>query len=342
MRMLIAAALAAAAGLANPALAFDCAKATTTVEKDICASPELKAADDAMSAAYAAALPRLAKAQQAQLKSNQRAWLKQRNDNCSYGEPAERSQCLLDKTRERTAFLTGKPETGPGFARTLVPHVVSRAQSKTKCRAEMAVSKFGDAAPRSGEALFDMRMDRLLAGLEADNGERTVEPDFEYDCEYEGGSNLTYGSPDLIAAHVSYYVYAGGAHGNGNTVGIIVDLKNAREPAYKDVFPAAATAKLVASCAEAIRADKMTRFADPTDPESEATVKAQVDEDMKTYAGTIAEGVQDFSNWLVYDDRAEVYFAPYAIGSYAEGDYTCALPKALLQKAAGPKGWLVP
>jgi uncharacterized protein YecT (DUF1311 family) len=343
MRPIAAAlALACAFALHGPSSAFDCAKAATDIERDICASPELKAADDAMSAAYAAALPRLARDQQAQLKSNQRAWLKQRDDYCGYGEPADRTKCLLDKTRERMAFLTGQPETGPGLARTLVPHVLSRPQSKTRCRAEMAVSKFGDAAPGSGEALFDKRMDTLLAGLESDNGTRTAEPGYEYDCEYEGGSTLTYGSPDLIAAHVSYYVYAGGAHGNGNTVGVIVDLKNAREPAYKDIFPAAATARLVAVCAEAIRQEKMARFADPSDPQSEATVTAQVDEDMTTYADTIAEGVQDFANWLVYDDRAEVYFGPYAIGSYAEGEYTCALPKALLQTAAGPNGWLVP
>lgn len=334
--------LAAAVGLCSQAAAFDCAKASTDVEKDICASPELKAADDEMSAAYVAALPRLPKDQQAQLKSNQRAWLKQRSDSCGYGEPPERTTCLLDKTRERTAFLTGKPETGPGLTRTLVPYVVSRPQSKTKCTAEMAVSLFGDPAPASGEALFDKAMKDLLASLESENGERTVEPDFEYDCVYEGGSNLTYGSPDLIAAHVSYYVYSGGAHGNGNTVGFIVDLKNARVPSFKDVFPASGTAALVAACTEALRSEKMTRFADQSDPGSDPTVKAQVDEDMKTYADTIAEGVQDFTNWLVYDDRAEVYFAPYAIGSYAEGDYTCALPKSLLQSAAGPRGWLVP
>ncbi len=81
---------------------------------------------------------------------------------------------------------------------------------------------------------------------------------------------------------------------------------------------------------------------DPSDPSSAAATKAQVEEDLKTYAETIADSVQDFSNWLVYADRAEVYFAPYALGSYAEGEYTCALSKALLQQAAGAKGWLVP
>ena len=81
MRLTVLFAIACLTGLASEAAAFDCAKARTDTEKDICASPELKAADDAMSAAYAAALPRLAPPQQALLKSNQRAWLKQLADS---------------------------------------------------------------------------------------------------------------------------------------------------------------------------------------------------------------------------------------------------------------------
>lgn len=40
--------------LATPALAFDCAKATTDVEKAICADPQLKTLDDQLADAYAA------------------------------------------------------------------------------------------------------------------------------------------------------------------------------------------------------------------------------------------------------------------------------------------------
>ncbi|MCC6917924.1 MAG: DUF1311 domain-containing protein [Alphaproteobacteria bacterium] len=339
----LAAALAAGVSFCHPAAAFDCAEASTDTEKDICASPELKAADDEMSAAYAATLPRLATPQQALLKSNQRAWLKQRAEHCGYDDEASsRTQCLLDKTRRRASFLSGSAETGPGLTQAMTPFVVSRPQSKTECRAEMAVNIFGAPATRAGEKLFDKLIGEHLDAIESESGARTVEPGAEYDCEYEGGAALTYGSPDLIAANVSTYVYGGGAHGNTNTVAFLVDLKNGRVPAYKDHFDDAGTSKLVEACSAALRAEKIKRLADPDDPNSEATVKEQVDEDMKTYADTIAESIQDLSNWLVYGDRAEIYFAPYAIGSYAEGEYTCALPKALLQQAAGAKAWLIP
>ena len=93
------------------------------------------------------------------------------------------------------------------------------------------------------------------------------------------------------------------------------------------------------ACAEGIKAQKLSRFAESG---TEAEVKKLVADDMVNYADAIAQGVGDLTNWLVYDDRAEVYFAPYALGSYAEGEYQCTLPKADLEKAAGSKGWIVP
>ena len=44
---------------AGPADAFDCARASTAMERAICADPTLKATDDAMSAAYSSLRQRL-------------------------------------------------------------------------------------------------------------------------------------------------------------------------------------------------------------------------------------------------------------------------------------------
>ncbi len=56
------------------AASFDCAKATTLVEKAICADPQLSDRDDALMAAYQHALVEASDANR--IKAEQRSWLK--------------------------------------------------------------------------------------------------------------------------------------------------------------------------------------------------------------------------------------------------------------------------
>lgn len=330
---LTAAALCVAAlGLTSEAAAFDCAKAATRAEKAICADPAIKAADDAMAAAYTAMMKSLTGEQAKTAKDNQRAWLKRRDENCGYLEDAaEFGKCLLDDTVSRTAFLTGAAESGPGLGYALTPYFVARAASKKDCAAEVAVYKFGGAGGAGGKA-YDAWVSGLVTGFAKDFGARDPEMGSDFSCEYAAGATISYAAPDLISSTIGYYVYGGGAHGNSDSASITIDLKAGKALAFQDVFPASAKAALVEACTAAIRAEKLVRIPDLADG---------LDEEMKGYAETIAEGVGNFERWAVYADRAEVTFAPYAVGSYAEGSYECALPNALLQSAAGSKGWIV-
>lgn len=343
-RILATASAALAAGLvfAPSAFAFDCAKAATPVEKAICDDPALKAADDAMGAAYADVARRVSAEQKPMLKGNQLAWLKRRDEMCMWQDGPARTECLLNETNQRADFLRAKPASGPGLRTAMTPWFYSRAQTKTECSAEVAVYKFGDAAKGEGEKGFDAWVKATLEGMETENGERVVEPGFEYDCSYDASMVVTYASPDLIAAKIPSYMYGGGAHGNSNEVAIAVDLKEGAILSYADVFKAGATPKLIEACTADILREKIERFTDTSDPGSAAEVEAQAREDLKTNAEALSQGVGDFANWQIYDDRAEIYFPPYSLGSYAEGYYVCTLPKALLAEAAGPKGWIVP
>lgn len=59
---------------------FDCAKASGSIEKMICADPELGALDRTLSAVYSAALSKAANERPPILKVEQRGWIKGRND----------------------------------------------------------------------------------------------------------------------------------------------------------------------------------------------------------------------------------------------------------------------
>ncbi len=341
--LMSSAALAAAVALAPAAAAFDCAKASTDTEKAICADPAVKAADDEMAAAYAALLPSLKGDQPAMLKANQRAWLKTREQNCSWQETAaEKSACLLDFTKSRTAYLTGAPATGPGYGDStpLTPFILSREFGKGHCSADVSVYRFAGTASAPGEKTLNNWVNDQTESLESQFGSYTGGDLPEgMSCEYSAAANLTYASPDLIAMNVSVYMFGGGAHGNSSAMSITLDRKSGKALTFADIFTPAAGKALTAKCAEGIKAQKLSRFAESG---TEAEVKKLVADDMVNYADAIAQGVGDLTNWLVYDDRAEVYFAPYALGSYAEGEYQCTLPKADLEKAAGSKGWIVP
>ena len=93
-----------------PAHSLDCAKATAPVEKQFCANPELRKADEAMSTAYfkllrGSANPEFREA----LTRSQRRWLKERSETPGFDafkdDPAEGRKALLKMTRDRQQFL---------------------------------------------------------------------------------------------------------------------------------------------------------------------------------------------------------------------------------------------
>ena len=65
---------------------------------------------------------------------------------------------------------------------------------------------------------------------------------------------------------------------------------------------------------------------------------ADVPYDEKTRDATIAATVRDLKSWSIAADEVTVSFDPYAVGSYAEGSYTCSFAmkdvKALALKGA--------
>lgn len=100
--------------LCAPAFADNCEKATTQTDLNVCAAAEYQQADAAMNASYKKVMDRASDAQRELLKTAQNAWLKVRDADCAFVssganggsvQPMIESQCLADKTRERTAFL---------------------------------------------------------------------------------------------------------------------------------------------------------------------------------------------------------------------------------------------
>ncbi len=111
--------LLAALGSGNASAAsFDCAAASSTLEKTICADSQLSKADEEMAKAFAKQKDSLDAEKTRTLLKEQRAWLKQRTDNCAATDVA----CLRALYNERIDALN------PGNS-NIVPFVVDNPSS---------------------------------------------------------------------------------------------------------------------------------------------------------------------------------------------------------------------
>src|SRR5438270_6187215 len=86
---------------AAPALALDCSKAKTPVEKAICANPAASAADRSMADAYGRLAAGFSPDERKALLASQRAWLKLRGNTCQ-GDEGVTASCLVKRTEQRS------------------------------------------------------------------------------------------------------------------------------------------------------------------------------------------------------------------------------------------------
>ncbi len=295
---------------ACPAMALDCAKASTQVDKAICADPVAAAADDAMTKAYDALAARLAAPEKTALLTSQRRWLKFRDNVCSAKDDnAAMTGCLIDETRQRRAFLAGEPVGGPGAAQRFTPVFIQHVGEPYQYDIDVNALKFADPQ-LPGEKLFNANIDLLLKKVpKIDQSEFRQNMVYSYDLDI----SASFASPEFISARVDLYDFSGGAHGNSSTSNFAIDLDTGKELQFSDLFAADAQPKLVAACLEDIKRQKHEKM--PDDPFGVVSAAEQ--------KKTIEESVADLTRWSFYATKAEITFDPYALGAYVEGSYAC-------------------
>jgi len=308
--------------LASPALALDCGKAATAVEIAICADPELKAAEGNLEAAYAEVGRLSREDERTMLVRAQRHWLSEREADC----PASAlglNACISDMTGIRIAELEGTPKSGPGSGSRIIPYYVVQDGSETAYDIEAEFFRF--AEPRSeGEKAFNAAMAKTSGNYKiGPHGEDTAGRTYEI----RTFSILNYASGRLVSAKVNEWSFTGGAHGNGISLGINIDLAKGREIEIGDILPEAAFPILMENCRNQIIAEKKVRLDDATyDPAADEFLKDEV----------IAEHLATMSAWSLSETEATIDFDAYAIGPYVEGSFACVFPMAELKELALP------
>lgn len=310
--------------LATPALAFDCAKATTAVEKAICADPQLKRLDGALSDAYAAVRSAAPAAEQKMLARSQKRWIAER-EFCS-GDDTGVAACIAQKTKDRLSLLLGTPETGPGSDARMVPVFLVQDGTKKQWDIDMSLIRFADAQT-TGEKLFNRLVDAILKQAKlGPHGEDSNDRIYAM----EDTLSLTYASARLVSARHDFYIDEGGAHGNYGTSNINIDMVSGRQIGIKDIVDEKGAGILTLWCKKEIDAERRKRVPDADD----------VPYDEKTRDATIATTVRDLTSWSIGADEITVSFDPYAVGAYAEGAYSCSFPTKGVKELALPKALL--
>ena len=333
IRRLDARQLAAFVGLATalfpgPAFAFDCAKARTADEKAICASPDARAADDAMTKAFEALRATASPAQRAAILEAQVRWIGARGQACAdeggaRSTGAKLSACLADSSNARAKFLQAAPEAGPGASTPMAPFFAIVKGRKGRADVDFELVKF-TAEPSGAERAFNAAVAKL--------SEEIVQPDVgdpsADNYAFEDLMRVTYASPKLVSVMVNSYQNSGGAHPNSYIAHINVDLSAGKALAFADLVDAKAEKAIDARCADEVRKRRKEKMAgedgggdDPFDAD---------------LAKNVAQSTNDLGAWGFGADKATVDYNPYNVGSYAEGYYDCVLPYAFLRPLVKP------
>jgi uncharacterized protein YecT (DUF1311 family) len=308
---------------ALPAKAFDCGSASTDVEKAICSDPDLLAADDEMTRAYAAVRNSSPAVEQKNLANSQRKWIAMRESQCTGGREEVRD-CVREMTDERIHLLLVRPLSGPGIAEKLIPFFIQQDAGKARYDIDFSLIRFAESISPAAKA-FNREVRKIA--MKAPLGPVTDGMPGDVDRFAQTSMEISFASPELISATVTHYSFDGGAHGNGGVSNINVDVRGGALLSADKLFSKAAKAELFRSC----RAQILKQKADQSE-----TGKYDPAEDPNYQESTIAEHINDLSRWTFTDAKAVVSFDQYAIGAYVEGPFACEFPMKSLRASVLP------
>lgn len=309
--------------VAAPAAAFDCNKAATPNEKVICADPAARAADAALGKAYAALLAGAPAGLRPAISGAQARWVKSRDSACVDQQGPALSACLASQSDERRAFLTSQPLAGPGAPDRLTPWFRFDKGGKGKASVDLELLKFVEPKT-AAERAFNTAVDAAYGEITQPGKDDPAADRYAYDWSMR----LIWASPRLLSAEVSGFFDTGGAHPNSALFNINVDLAADRIARFPDAFDAKAAAKIVAICRTAVLAQKQARVGADEMPSGD---------DLKQFDKDLDAATRDLSAWSFRVDKALVSYAPYTVGAYAEGGYSCEIPYATLRPLARPE-----
>ncbi len=304
--------LAAPAALAQPKPSFDCAKASTPIEKLVCGSPELAKADSDLADTYTALAAKLDAKGREHLAKDETRWLVQRSRDC-VGTAALMFDCVRDSYAERTARLKMYGDGPYPFISTQT--LVKRG--KVKAISYEAVANY----PQFDDPSADFSVVNRRFADEVAKAVAQVVPgkdaglDREQAWSYEQDFTLDRPVPTAITVQLSYSSFEGGAHPNGRTWAVLVDLSTGHAAGPDAVFVDGWLKQMV----EFVRADLEKQFKE----------KPGFDDALEP--ANLAKLLRDPRRYSFGKEKLTVIFNSYDVGPYVVGPYEVKIPYSRLK-----------
>jgi len=316
--------LAAAPALAQEKPSFDCAKASTVIERTICATPDLARGDREMASTYFALLSHLSGAAKEHLLKDQARWLAARDKACG-GLAETVPLCLKQHFEARTATLRV-------FADGVYPFVSERAIVKTGKIGRIAYSIDAAWPQFDGNSADFTAVNRRFAGDTSKGiGEATPTSDAasgdprDQIWAFQQWFALQRPSAHAIAVAISSYTYTGGAHPYGGTWASLVDLRTGRFAGPAEVFKAGDN--WLKTLLSLVQTDLRKQF---------AAGHPGFDDAIET--NKLAKTLRDPGLYYFRSGGLQLIFNPDEIGPYAAGKYEVNIPYAALRPLLAPDG----
>lgn len=293
----------------SPSSAFDCSKAATPTETAICASPDLKIADEAMSKSYFEIRSGANAKMKSDLKKVQRHWLNFRNKKC-----VAVHDCLKTEMQYWAKLLS---ELKPG----MVPVFIWQKGQGTVYGVQVTGAKFSTPATLA-QSTYNQEFDRYIADAPFNE---VVEGGAAYSPEHELESSIIRLNDRLLSASFNNINFSG-AHPSYWQEAINIDAKSGKVLVSTDVFSPNAIAQLIRQCRDQIIKDKY----EATDAQM-AQKRIQIEEE---YPNAVRGHILDMKQWTFGPDGATIWFDKYDIGPYTEVPYQCEFSDAQITSLA--------
>ncbi|HYD05813.1 MAG TPA: DUF3298 domain-containing protein [Reyranella sp.] len=307
-------------GIAAAQPSFDCAKASTPVERVICGSTKLAAADRELATVYGDLAGKLSGTAKDHLLQDQIGWLRNRTKACT-GETEAITRCLGYRYGQRIATLKAVGEGSYPFVSEQA--IVDAGQRKAiRYEIDARYPRFDGRADFRDINQYFVRVTSVgaqdaIPGRDVDEARPQI-------WTYEQGFELFRPGPDAVSVLVTSYIFTGGAHGSTNLGATLVDLRSGKRVDPFEVF--APGSPWQATLTEIARADLKKQFIerpgfdDALQPDKFDPLLNQTD------------------RYLFKAGALELIFNQYDVGPYAAGQYKVTIPYERLAKLFRPDG----
>ncbi|MDP1966324.1 MAG: DUF3298 domain-containing protein [Reyranella sp.] len=306
--------IATTSALAQGGASFDCAKASSAVERAICKNPQLAKADREMAAIYSTLVAKLTGQAKDHLAKDQVRWVGNRSRACT-GDADAISDCLKGRYAART-------ETLKVLADGVYPFISEHAVYKAGKVGKITYTIDTRYPQFDGSTTDFSAVNRTFADdARKSDEDGTPKADSGVEREQTWSSEQAFAlrrpSTSAVTVAIDFYGYSGGAHGFGGTTCVLVDLHTGKAVEPAGVFaPGDAWLKLMAGIVTADLKKQFVKnpgFDDALEPAS------------------LAKTLRDPSHYCWRADRLELIFNAYDVGPYAAGAYRVVVPYSRLR-----------